>query len=49
MTIRVKSPFFDSNGLHVKDEIVEVESFNEMTMEKIEKEETKKKKRADVK
>lgn len=49
MTIKVKLPFFDDNGLHAIGEIMDVDNFNEMTMEKVEKEETKKKKRADVK
>ena len=38
MKVRVKTPFFDDNGVHKKGEIVEVKSFNPDRMEHLEEE-----------
>ena len=36
MKVRVKSPFYDGNGIHKRGEIVEVSSFSSDRMEMIE-------------
>ena len=41
MKVRVKSPFFDENGIHKKDEIVEVKNFRPEYMELIEEKKEK--------
>ena len=38
MKVRVKTPFFDDNGVHKKGEIVEVKSFSPDRMEHLEEE-----------
>ena len=46
MKVRVKSPFYDNNGLHVIDDVVEVNYFDPNVMEKVE---DKKAEKAEVK
>lgn len=43
MKVKVKVPFFDDNGLHKVGDIVEVKTFDERRMEKVEAEKTEKK------
>ena len=46
MIVRVKSPFYDSTGLHVINDVVEVNYFDPNVMEKVE---DKKAEKAEVK
>lgn len=41
MKVRVKSPFYDSDGLHCIDDVIEVKYFDPNTMEEVKKEEKK--------
>lgn len=41
MKVRVKSPFYDNNGLHVIGEIVDVNYFDEIIMEEVKEDKPK--------
>lgn len=41
LKVRVKSPFFDSTGLHCIGEVMEVKTLDPVLMEVVTKEETK--------
>lgn len=41
MKVRVKSPFYDNNGLHVIGEIVDVNYFDEIIMEEVKEDKSK--------
>ena len=46
MKVRVKSPFYDNNGLHMIDDIVDVNYYDSNVMEKVE---DKKAEKAEIK
>lgn len=41
MKVRVKSPFYDNNGLHMIDDIVDVDYFDPNVMDEVKKEDKK--------
>lgn len=41
MKVRVKSPFYDNNGLHVIGEIIDVNYFDTIIMEEVKEDKTK--------
>lgn len=41
MKVRVKSPFYDNNGLHMIDDIVDVDYFDSNVMDEVKKEDKK--------
>lgn len=41
LKVRVKSPFYDNNGLHKIDDVIEVKELNPVLMEEVEEDKTK--------
>ena len=49
MKVRVKSPFYDNNGLHMIDDIVDAGYFDPNVMDEVKKEDKKAEKAEEVK
>lgn len=41
LKVRVKSPFFDDNGLHKIDDVIEVKELNPVLMEEVKEDKSK--------